>query len=98
MFERLTEKQLLNKIEYLEEDSRKFPEMISGQTSRTIELPPLERKCPRCAGTGQAQNYSELNECTYCDGVGYIPTKIGKRIVALMLHNLRPANRRIRQD
>ena len=43
----------------------------------------LEIRCLRCKGKGRVPGYPDP-PCAKCDGSGYIPTKLGRRILALV--------------
>jgi DnaJ-class molecular chaperone len=54
------------------------------------DLPRLEKQCVYCAGTGHRDNGPFTNDkCSWCDGVGYIPTQLGAEVLALMKHNFK---------
>jgi hypothetical protein len=50
--------------------------------SEQCQLPEMEQLCWKCKGRCQ--------RCDQCDGVGYLPTEFGKKILALLRHNLKP--------
>lgn len=50
-------------------------------------VPLLEERCPSCNGRGHYTGDGEAT-CLKCGGAGYLPTEDGKRVLALMQHNL----------
>ena len=55
-----------------------------------IDLPELELLCPRCAGEGGETELGKWHDCIECGGAGYIPTRAGSQLLALMRHNFKP--------
>lgn len=54
------------------------------------KLPDLEIRCEKCNGTGGERWINgKLTYCSYCKGAGYVPTEDGKKILAIIGHNLR---------
>ena len=53
------------------------------------KLPELESACRKCGGKGEWEEYGRLIICPNCDGAGHIPTDFGKKVIALIQHNLR---------
>lgn len=62
------------------------------------ELPTLETLCPDCEGSGCEDELRVQYDCPECKGAGYIPTKAGKRILALMSHNFSRIERNTRHE
>jgi hypothetical protein len=61
-----------------------------GETENLATLPVLEIHCEECDGTGgEWWNNGKACYCRKCNGAGYVPTEAGKRVIALMRHNLR---------
>jgi len=55
------------------------------------EVPDLEVPCPHCEGDrGITHGDGHWSRCPVCDGAGYKPTEVGKKVLALMRHNFRP--------
>lgn len=52
-------------------------------------IPQLEITCQRCKGAGGETERGKWYNCHNCNGAGKVPTKAGKRILALMRHNFR---------
>jgi len=57
-------------------------------------LPPLERKCPACNGTG----HCEGEKCIRCNGCGRAPTEFGEQIVDLIRNHLSAILDRVLND
>ena len=58
----------------------------------SLDKLPLEIVCPECQGHGKFPDETESSgflKCLDCNGVGYIPTALGARILALVRHNTR---------
>ncbi len=56
------------------------------------ELPILETVCSLCKGERGTRDESADDgwvDCYQCEGAGFIPTESGRRILALMRHNVR---------
>jgi len=53
----------------------------SEQLTTTSELE-LEIRCPRCEGRGGEEERGNWCPCCECEGAGYLPTEIGKRVLA----------------
>ena len=61
-----------------------------------VVVPDLEIKCPDCNGRGVGHEMGEQYPCHECGGAGYQPTESGKKILALVRHELR--RRRLSSD
>lgn len=48
-----------------------------------VRIPPLEKTCANCGGTGKAESGSH-SRCEECDGEGYVITADGERILAFL--------------
>jgi DnaJ-class molecular chaperone len=48
--------------------------------------PEVEVVCPDCHGSGKC-DYS-TGACPDCDGTGHVPTKLGRKILAMVCRNL----------
>jgi DnaJ-class molecular chaperone len=46
--------------------------------------PEVEVECPDCHGKEEVVRY----HCMNCDGTGYVPTDLGRKVLALMCRNL----------
>ena len=57
--------------------------------SDTLKIPQLEELCPACKGKGLYAEVDEKIPCYKCNGSGYVPTKEGLQIIALIRHNSR---------
>jgi DnaJ-class molecular chaperone len=57
----------------------------------------LEVRCPVCDGQGyyRPDGSAEIRECFACDGAGFKPTELGRQVLELMRHNLRPMFQRM---
>lgn len=54
-----------------------------------LENVELECWCEHCDGLGHVSDCGpEMEECKFCDGAGYIPTRAGKKVLALIRHHL----------
>lgn len=50
----------------------------------------LEIVCPSCAGVARFNDPESENgftSCPRCDGSGFIPTDLGRKVLALVRHN-----------
>jgi hypothetical protein len=64
------------------------------------ELGLLELPCPACGGRGRyrPEGVTDVRDCFVCDGAGFKPTELGKQILELMRHNLRPMFERMTRE
>jgi DnaJ-class molecular chaperone len=54
-----------------------------------LVLPVLETKCLKCEGSGYfSEGPGDKGICDVCGGSGYVPTDAGKRVIALLRHEL----------
>jgi len=55
-----------------------------------MALPELEMKCWSCWGEGvvSLENHGELMPCPQCEGVGWIPTEDGHRLLLFLQRHL----------
>lgn len=55
-----------------------------------MSLPELEILCWKCWGSGiiQMEDHGQMMECPDCNGVGWIPTEDGKRILTFVQKHL----------
>jgi hypothetical protein len=62
--------------------------------------PTLETICPYCEGKGGEEPMYESgwDVCWNCMGAGYIPTKYGNKVLALLRHNLRSIMQSVSED
>lgn len=62
------------------------------EAKQLSELPELETVCSECKGSGkQYQNVPEAG-CYKCDGVGYIPTEFGQKLIDFMARRFASAD------
>ena len=50
----------------------------------------LESKCAMCNGEGSRLGEDGWCRCHACNGAGYVPTELGRSVLSLMRHNLKP--------
>ncbi len=65
---------------------------MDNQT-QVIDADELESSCETCLGKGgwwEEGRYRDWHRCGKCEGSGYLPTDLGKRILSLMRHNFKP--------
>jgi DnaJ-class molecular chaperone len=55
-----------------------------------MSLPELEVKCWRCWGNGMipSENHGGMVECEECNGLGWVPTEDGKRLLTFIQRHL----------
>lgn len=55
-----------------------------------MSLPELEVKCWRCWGEGvlAGEDHGEMIDCPECNGVGWIPTDDGRRLLHFLERHL----------
>jgi len=49
----------------------------------------LETKCDACKGEGTAGESWRPELCESCNGAGFVPTPFGRKLLALVAHNIR---------
>lgn len=54
-------------------------------------IPELEVKCEACNGSGSTYQpeADQYDDCSKCNGSGFMPTAIGARILTLLRHQCR---------
>lgn len=67
--------------------------MAGAPMENKCYFPILEIVCDKCNGDGGEYFHDgESSYCYKCNGAGYVPTKAGEDILALVLHNLKLTN------
>jgi hypothetical protein len=66
--------------------------------SRDANMQELEIVCPRCKGEAYRNVYGEDVRCGVCNGAGFVPTRLGNRILRLVRHNFRPMHEDFVED
>jgi hypothetical protein len=72
--------------------------MVKGNAIESLANEPLEVPCKSCAGKAGYRELGRWIRCGSCGGRGYEPTAAGKRILALVLHNMRGLNDSFEND
>lgn len=68
--------------------------MADQDLQSVLENVELESWCAHCDGSGHVSLCGpEDEECKFCEGAGYIPTRAGKKVLALIRHHLQRVRR-----